>query len=212
MSEAVHDAIARKLPYRQTGVDDLESLVWVLHWFFHHFAPKEYNNGWKSVRYKGSSPNAPADSQPTTTRRSSPNAISIPKVEVSDMRSKSFTSPPSTQYVLGHSHPDDRSLHLEVNDPLAFWLTSHWNASQIKCGMKRSMKGQFHHWNSDHIQKFFTDIWKFPEWDILSGGDLEGFRAHAPPPSNGMSFSTLLEKLVLKLIEAADNARAFYKQ
>src|ERR1700733_6320819 len=51
MSEAVIFAIWRDVAYRQTGIDDLEAVIWVFLWFFFHYTPCGVGEGWSAVKY-----------------------------------------------------------------------------------------------------------------------------------------------------------------
>ncbi|KAF8344173.1 uncharacterized protein EI90DRAFT_53860 [Cantharellus anzutake] len=51
MSEAVLVAIYSGQTHSQSGVDDLESLMWVLLWFFYHTCPHENERGWTHLLY-----------------------------------------------------------------------------------------------------------------------------------------------------------------
>lgn len=52
MSEAVAFAISKHMTYRQTGIDDLESVVWVLLWFFCHYIRQGVGKGWAPFQYQ----------------------------------------------------------------------------------------------------------------------------------------------------------------
>lgn len=96
MSEAVLFALNKTLPYKQDAVDDLESLMWVLLWFFYHYKPNLLDRGWTRIRYA---------QDPVT--QSSANAALVRREHVSEPSSvPSISDLPLEQRSLG---PEPRS-------------------------------------------------------------------------------------------------------
>jgi hypothetical protein len=222
MSEAVLIALERKLPYKQTGIDDLESVVWVLYWFFHHFKPRKFGDGWDAVQY------AQDVASQTTVNR----AV-LPATAQSSLRPPSAAEPsaggqgshPSSQpgqppsrkrrspFASGGDGSNKKACPSpsRLEDPLEVWFskreTAHDNKSNIKYN---GVEKPFEHWNSSRLISFFDNIWLLPEWACLSGIGLRRFDRRRPNHIPESSFATLVQKLSGQFNQAADDVRDFY--
>lgn len=109
MSEAVLFALKREAPYKQTGIDDLESLVWVLYWFFHHFKPAGYDNGWQPVPYKQDVASqtsvarvfVPTTVQSTSRKRFSSSSVNVVSDAPADVGAPSLSEPQDIPFLSG---------------------------------------------------------------------------------------------------------------
>jgi len=205
MSEAVAYAIWSNQTYQQTGIDDLESVVWVLLWFFFHYAPRDVDNGWELTQYRDDVASRPSMSgEPTRTRL-------FPSTPLPGSTSRKRSPADS-----GSSRKRAR-LDLAL-DPLMAFFSSYRAAESQKMKFK---SGSFppdlpHGWKSPAVAGLFLAIWSLEGWQVLlpriPGFNLLHKRLPEETTEEGrMSrFSELVQNLKSIFQRAARQATEYY--
>lgn len=179
MSEAVLFALKNKLPYEQDAVDDLESLMWVLLWFFYHYKPNLPERGWTRIRYaqdlvrQYSANTALVGREHVSERSSLPSISNLPLEQRSpdperpgrsrnpgSGRSSTQTSkPPPTQ-----KESCSRSSPL---DPLFHWVSPYGRADEAKGFMKilPRLPESLNNWDNECVLMLFAKIWRIKHWE-----------------------------------------------
>lgn len=223
MSEVVLCAMERDTAYKQTGIDDLESLVWVLVWFFVHTEPRGYEKGWDYLQDAASyssvnewvwNTSKCSSSRPEHTRGSIVGSKGLGNVELGSRPELKHASPSSST---PRSNKRRRTMPAGFIDTLQLWLSPSYGARSSKVAIKTAgiLPKDFRGWDSSTITWLFTRIWKLRQWDDLRP-DLEGLRLD-PSPSRDWddgrkkeSFATLVKELKTIYNDVADHAKDFY--
>jgi hypothetical protein len=211
MSEAVTYAIWRNLAYRQTGIDDLESVVWVMLWFFSHYIPRGVGEGWSPVKYLDDVASHPSTrSEPATPRTKLSAAMLSPSPAVeSTSRKRSFVD---------SGNPRKRPRQNLPDDPLKPFFSSYGDARYMKYTLKNS--GSLVKpwgWDSGAVKALFVEIWSLDGWEkLLPHLELDfNPRAKRLPETieeeERMShFSNLVQELKRIFQDAAQHATEYY--
>src|SRR6266849_5350935 len=204
MSEAVVNAIWNNQTYKQTGIDDLESVVWVLLWFFFHYAPR-VGYGWESIQYQDDVASRPSmGAEPTRTR------------PVPSMSLRGSTSRKRSPADSGSSRKRAR-LDL-ARDPLMLFFSSYQTAEFLKMKCKSGFlppdlpRG----WKRQALSDLFLEIWSLEGWQALLP-HIPGFNLlhkrlpKDTTPERRMScFSELVQALKGIFQRAAQQATEYY--
>jgi len=163
MSEAVLYAIQSNQTYKQTGIDDLESVVWVLLWFFFHYTPHDVGDGWEPVQYQDDVASRPSMSaEPATPRmKLLPSVLSPGPAAGSTPRKRSPVDSGSSRKRARSNIP---------RDPLTDFFCSYSSAQNMKGFLKLSGSFPPHlhrGWNSIAVARLFVEIWSLEGWQAL---------------------------------------------
>lgn len=228
MSEAVLFAIEDKLTYKQDAVDDLESLMWVLLWFFYHYKPHLPNSGWTRIRYAQDLVTQSSANKALVMREHVSEPSSLPSISDLPLEQLSLSpEPPSRNPGSGRSSsrrskppPTQNNSHSSSlpPDPLAAWVSSYGGANVAKGFIKLAtqLPTPLDNWDKYCVSSLFKKIWQIKHWEHLLP-DLPGFRGFTDRPGlDPLVRKELVEGLVKELEEifnrAADQADTFYKK
>ena len=207
MSEAVVYAIWNNKTYRQTGIDDLESVVWVLLWFFCHYTPHGMGKGWAPFRYQEDVASRPTMSAEPAT----PRTRLLPGMPLrSTSRKRSLADSGSSRKRARPGLP---------RDPLQAFFSS-YEAAEAQKG-KFKLSGSFpshlpHGWNGSVVANLFVEIWSLEGWQALLPR-IPGFNPiHKRLPEETtaegriLCFLELVQALKRIFQHAAQRATAYY--
>ena len=162
MSEAVTYAIWKDEMYRQTGIDDLESVVWVLLWFFCHYIPRGVGKGWTPFQYQEDIASRPSMSAEPAT----PRTKLLPSMPLHGPAARST----SRKRSLVDSGSSRKRARLGLpSDPLMLLISSYDSAQSKKSSLKASWSipelppG----WNTTVVDRLFAEIWSLDGWEVL---------------------------------------------
>jgi hypothetical protein len=163
MSAAVAYAIQSNKTYQQTGIDDLESLVWLLLWFFFHYTPRAVGDGWEPCPYQDDVASRPSMSaEPATPRmKLLPSVLSPGPTAGSTSRKRSLADSGSSRKRARSGLP---------RDPLVDFISSYSSAKNMKGFLKLSGSFPPHlhrGWNSIAVARLFVEIWSLEGWQAL---------------------------------------------
>ena len=161
MSAAVAYAIQSNKTYQQTGIDDLESVVWVLLWFFFHYTPRAVGDGWEPCLYQDDVASRPSMSaEPATPRmKLLPTVLSPGPTAGSTSRKRSLADSGSSRKRARSGLP---------RDPLVAFISSYSTAHAMKTSFKTGTFPDLNcGWNSIAVAGLFLDIWSLEGWQAL---------------------------------------------
>ena len=159
MSEAVVFAIRRGVTYQQTGIDDLESVVWVLLWFFTHYIPRGgVGEGWSPVKYPEDVASHSMSADPATPQTKPSSGMLSPSPTTGLASRKCSLVDPRTSTMPNLSE-----------DPLRAFFASYDTAKSKKLDLKVSGTLAFDPpgWNSAAVDSLFARIWSLDSWTLL---------------------------------------------
>ena len=167
MSEAVLLSLRTGVTYKQTGIDDLESVVWVLLWFFYHTEPRGPDAGWDKLVFETDmafrcSENVELNSSAASCASDTSQSHGVPDLFNQRRLKKQSASIPISRVESNRkvSRPDP------LND-FVFSLDSARGAKQRLKNLGPLPGDAFEGWDFRAVKSLWTKIWDLKGWKRL---------------------------------------------